>query len=188
MRGLRRYSPCRPNHLTQFSQLFLTQRQYLVAREQFQRLLLWPAELSADAGGRDPYIPVAKLADRYGQRPSITLTFAFFTLFPLLMVLAPSPAWLLPAFIVAGLREIGEPSRKALIVDLAGETYRGQAVGLYYLPRGVAIFPGAFLGSLLWQVEPSLPFWGGFVLIAAGLVFFVGWGPGRKAVRISTPP
>lgn len=130
-----------------------------------------------------PYIPVAKLADRYGQRPFITLTFAFFTLFPLLMVLAPSPAWLLPAFIAAGLREIGEPSRKALIVDLAGETYRGQAVGLYYLLRGVAIFPGAFLGGLLWQVRPPLPFWAGFVLIAVGLVFFVGWGPGHREER-----
>jgi len=130
-----------------------------------------------------PYIPVAKLADRYGQQPFITLTFAFFTLFPLLMVLAPSPAWLLPAFIVAGLREIGEPSRKALILDLGGETHRGQAVGLYYLLRGVAIFPGAFLGGLLWQVRPSLPFWAGFVFIAAGLVFFVGWGPGRKGER-----
>jgi predicted MFS family arabinose efflux permease len=90
---------------------------------------------------------------------------------------------LLPAFIVAGLREIGEPSRKALIVDLASETQRGQAVGLYYLLRGVAIFPGAFLGGLLWQVRPSLPFWAGFVLIAAGLVFFVGWGPGRNRER-----
>jgi drug/metabolite transporter (DMT)-like permease len=70
-----------------------------------------------------------------------------------------------------------------LIVDLADETHRGQAVGLYYLLRGVAIFPGAFLGSLLWQVRPSLPFWAGFLLIAAGLVFFVGWGPGHKRER-----
>jgi len=129
-----------------------------------------------------PYIPVAKLADRYGQRPFITLTFAFFTLFPLLMVLAPSPAWLLPAFIVSGLREIGEPSRKALIVDLAEASHRGQAVGLYYLLRGVAIFPGGLLGGLLWQVQPSLPFWAGFAFIAAGLVFFVGWGPGSKGM------
>ena len=43
------------------------------------------------------------------------------------------------AFVIGGLREIGEPSRKALIVDLAEPTMRARTVGLYYLIRSVAI-------------------------------------------------
>ena len=69
---------------------------------------------------------------------------------------------------VGGLREIGEPARKALIVDLAEPHLRARSVGLYYLLRSLAITPAAFTGSLLWQIRPSLPF------LAAGVVGLVG--------------
>ena len=59
---------------------------------------------------------------------------------------------------VGGLREIGEPARKALIVDLAEPQMRARAVGLYYLCRSVAIAPAAFVGGLLWRVSPGVPF------------------------------
>lgn len=36
---------------------------------------------------------------------------------------------------MAGLREIGEPARKALIVDLAKDKNRGWIIGLYYMIR-----------------------------------------------------
>jgi hypothetical protein len=38
---------------------------------------------------------------------------------------------------------------------------------LYYLIRSVAIAPAAFIGGLLWQLAPSVPF---FVAGAFGLV------------------
>jgi hypothetical protein len=71
---------------------------------------------------------------------------------------------LIVAFVVGGLREIGEPARKALIVDLAEPHLRARSVGLYYLLRSLAITPAAFIGSLLWQVRPTLPF-----LVAGGI-------------------
>lgn len=49
------------------------------------------------------------------------LTFGFFALFPLAVALSPGPGWLAGAFVIAGLRETGEPARKALIVDLASK-------------------------------------------------------------------
>jgi hypothetical protein len=76
--------------------------------------------------------------------------------------------------VIGGLREIGEPARKALIVDLAEPHIRARTVGLYYLVRSLAIAPAGVIGSLLWAVNPSVPFLlaaamgvGGTVLFAA---------------------
>jgi len=109
------------------------------------------------------YVPAALLAERAEKKAFVVLTYAFFTLFPLAVVLSHSYAALAAAYVVGGLREIGEPARKALIVDLArGDP--GATVGLYYSIRGFAVAGAAALGGALWMVRPSLTF-----LVAAGL-------------------
>ena len=117
------------------------------------------------------YLPAAYLADRWGRQPFVLATFAFFTLFPLSLIVLPS-RWLFPAFVVAGLREIGEPARKARIVDLAEETRRGRIVGLYYLIRGMVTIPAPLLGGLLWRYGASWPFILGGVVSGLGLVLY----------------
>jgi MFS family permease len=114
------------------------------------------------------YLPAARLADQFGRQPFILATFAFFALFPLSLVILP-PAWLAAAFVIAGLREIGEPARKARIVDLAEDTHRGRVVGLYYLVRGLATIPAPFLGGVLWQLEVTWPFVLGSLISGLGL-------------------
>jgi MFS family permease len=111
-------------------------------------------------------IPAARLADRFGRKPFVVATFIAFSMFPIAVVLSHSFVTLVVAFIVGGLREIGEPSRKALIVDLAEPHLRARSVGLYYLLRSLAITPAAFIGSLLWRLTPTFPF---FVAGAIGL-------------------
>jgi len=118
-------------------------------------------------------IPAARLAVRVGKKPFVTATFLAFALFPLAVVLAHSLPWLVLAFIVGGLRELGEPARKALIVDFAAPAMRGRVVGLYYLCRSVAIAPAAFIGGLLWRVSPSFPFYVATATGLAGVVAFV---------------
>ena len=120
-------------------------------------------------------VPASHFAARAGKRPFVTATFVAFALFPICVVYAKSVAWLAIAFVVGGLRELGEPARKALIVDFAEPALRGRVVGLYYLCRSVAIAPAAFIGGLLWRVSPSLPFY------VAGSIGFVG-----VAVFVST--
>ena len=117
------------------------------------------------------YLPAAYLADRWGRQPFILATFAFFTLFPLSLVLLP-PQWLFLAFIIGGLREIGEPARKARIVDLAQDTHRGRVVGLYYLIRGLVTIPAPLLGGLLWQYGTSWPFLVGSLASSLGLILY----------------
>ncbi|HEV8532775.1 MAG TPA: MFS transporter [Methylomirabilota bacterium] len=114
------------------------------------------------------YIPVARFADRMGRKPFVIATFVAFALFPVAVVLARDFATLVAAFVVGGLREIGEPARKALIVDLAAPLLRARSIGLYYLIRSLTIAPAAFIGGLLWEVTPALPFW------MAGLIGLVG--------------
>ena len=62
------------------------------------------------------YIPVAYLADRNTKKPFVLMTFVFFTLFPLALLYSRSLYWLIAAFILRGLKEFGEPTRKALIM------------------------------------------------------------------------
>ena len=104
------------------------------------------------------YVPAARVAARTGKKPFVIATFVAFALFPLAVAGATSFAWLVGAFVIGGLREIGEPARKALIVDLAEPQVRARAVGLYYLCRSLAIAPAAFVGGLLWRVAPGVPF------------------------------
>ena len=122
---------------------------------------------------------IAKLSDRMNRKPFVLLTFAFFALFPLALVRSTGLGWLALAFVIAGLREIGEPARKALIVDLAAETARGRAVGMYYLFRGLVVFPASLVGGWLWTLDRTLPFYAAFAVGVAGCAAYAAWGPGR---------
>ena len=72
------------------------------------------------------------------------------------------------AFVIGGLREVGEPARKALILDLVPGGARARGVGLYYLIRSLAITPAAVTGGLLWKLTPQVPF------VLAGAIGLVG--------------
>jgi len=114
------------------------------------------------------YLPAAHFADRLGRKPFVIATFVAFSLFPIAVVTAHSFRTLVPAFVVGGLRELGEPARKALIVDLVRPEVRARGIGLYYLIRSLAITPAATLGGAFWSVTPSLPF------VVAGAIGFIG--------------
>ena len=118
------------------------------------------------------YVPAAKIAERTGKKPFVVATFVAFACFPLAVVSSRSFAALALAFVVGGLREVGEPARKALIIDLARPSLRARVVGLYYLGRSLAIAPAAFVGGLLWRVTPSLPFYVAAGAGAVGVVVF----------------
>jgi len=118
------------------------------------------------------YVPASKAADRGGRKPFVIATFLCFAAFPIAVVLSKSFAALAAAFVVGGLREVGEPARKAMIVDLCRPEIRARSIGLYYLVRSSAIAPAAFLGGLLWKVNPTLPFLAAGGVGALGAVLF----------------
>lgn len=114
------------------------------------------------------YIPAGKIADRIGRKPFVIVTFVSFALFPLAIIAASNFALIVLAFVIGGLREIGEPARKAMIVDFAQDNVRARSVGLYYLIRSLSITPAAAVGGLLWNIAPEVPF------IVAGVIGLTG--------------
>jgi MFS family permease len=97
------------------------------------------------------YIPVAYLADKSTKKPFVVITFLFFTIFPLVLLVAQSFWLMVVAFVIRGLKEFGEPTRKALIMDLAPDGRKAVTFGVYYLVRDTIVAVAAFGGAFLWD-------------------------------------
>jgi len=119
------------------------------------------------------YLPVAWLADKGNKKPFVIATFIFFTLFPLLLLFSRSFWMLTAAFALRGLKEFGEPTRKALIMDLAPEDRKAAMFGTYYLFRDVIVTFGAALGAWLWTISPAVNFLTAFAFGVTGTLWFV---------------
>jgi len=118
------------------------------------------------------YIPVAYMADRSAKKPFVVITFINFTIFPLILLFSHSLWMMVVAFIIRGLKEFGEPTRKALIMDLAPEDKKAGMFGLYYLIRDVIVSFGAFGGAYLWQISPEVNFLTAFACGLIGTIYF----------------
>jgi MFS family permease len=119
------------------------------------------------------YIPVAYLADRSAKKPFVVMTFLFFTFFPLVLLFSRSFEALVLAFILRGLKEFGEPTRKALIMDLAPEGRKAGMFGAYYLVRDVIVSFAAFGGAFLWSQSPATNLLTAFAFGLAGTGYFI---------------
>jgi MFS family permease len=109
------------------------------------------------------YVPVAYLADRSTKKPFVLITFCFFTAFPIVLLYSRSFPMLVLAFAIRGLKEFGEPTRKALIMDLAPKDAKALTFGAYYLVRDVIVSVAALSSAYLWSISPETNF-----LVAAG--------------------
>ena len=126
------------------------------------------------------YIPVAYYADRYFKKPFIIITFVFFTIFPLIIYFSRSFTLLVVAFIIRGLKEFGEPTRKSLIMDLAPENAKAETFGTYYLFRDVVVSIAALSSAFLWNISPFTNFVTAFVCGLIGTIWFAVWGKELK--------
>jgi MFS family permease len=155
------------------------------------------------------YIPVAYLADKNTKKPFVAVTFGFFTLFPLILLFSRTFWLMVVAFIIRGLKEFGEPTRKALIMDLAPEGKKASAFGAYYLIRDTIVSVAAFSGALLWGTSipprlidalglgqkmvslitsvtsPATNFLTAFVFGIIGTLYFIKFGKDLKSSEIN---
>jgi MFS family permease len=122
------------------------------------------------------YIPIAYLADRSTKKPFVVITFFNFTLFPLVLLFSHSFLMMVIAFIIRGLKEFGEPTRKALIMDLAPEDNKAGMFGLYYLIRDVIVSAAALGGAFLWQLSPTANLLTAAVCGLSGTIYFLVFG------------
>src|ERR1700722_9238352 len=122
------------------------------------------------------YIPVARSADKVGKKPFVVITFINFACFPLVLYFCHTFAALIVAFIVRGLKEFGEPTRKALIMHLAPEGRKAAAFGAYYLCRDTIVCLSAFGGAFLWKAGPEANFMTAFAFGVLGAIWFAAKG------------
>jgi MFS family permease len=129
------------------------------------------------------YIPAGKIIDRApSPKPYIGVTFFLFALFPINLVLLPK---LLPAlgvpmmgalgiiFVLNGLRELGEPARKAMISGGFPSEIRARAIGLYWGLRSFAFCPAPLISYLLWRwLGPQATFLIGGIIGILGTAWF----------------
>jgi hypothetical protein len=128
------------------------------------------------------YIPIAKWVDRSASpKPFIGTTFFLFAIFPICLVLLPRAAGalglpvmtaLVITYVLNGLRELGEPARKALITTGFDPAIRARAVGVYWGLRSFAFFPAPLVAALLWSwLGPDATFLigGGIGILGTGL-------------------
>jgi MFS family permease len=118
-------------------------------------------------------IPTSYFADKAQREPFVVGTFVMFTLFPIWMLMSRSFTMLLFAFLIRGLKEFGDTSRKALIIGYSDPQRCGQMVGAYYLVRDLIVSMGAIVGALLWQIGPRLNFLGAAAFGIAGTIVYV---------------
>ena len=122
------------------------------------------------------YIPVAYLADKSEKKPFVVATFAIFTAFPLALYYSRGMSAMVLVFILRGLKEFGEPTRKALIMDLAPDDKKAGTFGAYYLLRDVVVSVGAVGGAYLWTISPAANLMTAFACGAIGTLAFAIWG------------
>jgi MFS family permease len=122
------------------------------------------------------YIPVAYLADRMSKKPFVVITFINFTIFPVFLLFSRSFEMLVIAFIIRGLKEFGEPTRKSLIMDLAPEDQKAGMFGVYYLIRDVIVSFAAFAGAFLWLRSPAANFLTAAAFGLIGTLYFAFYG------------
>ena len=133
------------------------------------------------------YFPVGWLAARPGasKRPFITLTFIFFAIFPLAFWWLGSHwgVWgLALAYVIAGLREIGEPARKAMITELVPPQARTTAIGLYWAVRTFSVMLMPMIGAIIWvSISPEAVFITACAAGALGAVAFAMSGRGAPS-------
>jgi MFS family permease len=118
-------------------------------------------------------IPASHYADQHRREPFVIVTFIAFTLFPISLLMSRSFSALVIAFVIRGLKEFGDTSRKALIIGYSDSGRRGQMIGSYYLVRDLIVSTGAILGAYLWKLGPALNFLGAAALGVAGTIVYV---------------
>jgi len=147
------------------------------------------------------YFLVGPLASREGlaKKPYIGLTFVFFALFPISLIVLGEPlglAGLFAAFVVGGLRELGEPARKAMIADLVPEDLRTQSIGFYWSLRSIAVMWASPVGAILWLLGEYLrpgtgPAWtflsAGVIGLIGAALFFARFGADDRRMPVAVP-
>ncbi len=120
--------------------------------------------------------PFGKLADRFGPRPVLIVSFLFFSLVYAGFGLVSHRALLWGLFPLYGIyMGMSEGIGKAYITHLVPVETRGTALGLFYTLTGIIAFFASLIAGLLWNyIAVPVPFFFGAIMsFIAGILFIV---------------
>ncbi|MFY0650945.1 MAG: TCR/Tet family MFS transporter [Cyclobacteriaceae bacterium] len=109
------------------------------------------------------------LSDQYGRRPVLLISIFGFAIDYLLVVWAPTLAWLFLARIISGISGASITTASAYIADISKPEKRAQNFGLIGAAFGLGFIIGPVIGGFLGEYGTRTPF-----IAAAGLTF-VNW-------------
>ena len=116
------------------------------------------------------YIPVGLWSKGKETASLVQTTFFMFAIFPLAIAYSSSFYTAVFAFAVAGLREIGEPARKALITNLLPINNQASGVGFYYFLRGLMVLLAPIVGAAVYRYSSEGCF---YMASALGTIGFI---------------
>ncbi|AYA37879.1 MFS transporter [Hymenobacter oligotrophus] len=125
---------------------------------------------------------LGNLSDRYGRRPVLLFSLFGFGLDYLLLVFAPTIAWLFAGRLIAGITGASMTTATAYIADVSPPEERAQNFGMVGAAFGLGFIIGPVLGGVLGELGPRVPF-----MAAAGLAF-LNWLYGYLVLPESLAP
>lgn len=125
-------------------------------------------------------LPFGRLADRAGRKPVLLMSFLFWGLVCVCLLLVRSREGVVVAFVLYGLHKGAiEPVQKTFVSELAPRAYRASSLGGFQMVVGLCALPSSLLAGILWDgVGAFLPLYVsiGLTTIASVLLIFVKEG------------
>lgn len=84
---------------------------------------------------------------------------------------------------IRGLKEFGEPTRKALIVRLAPSAHKASTFGSYYLFRDTVVSIVSLSSAFLWLISPQTNFIIASIFGIIGTIIFVICGKTERTIK-----
>jgi len=105
-------------------------------------------------------LPFGRLADRIGRKPVMLLSFLFWGLVCLGVLILRSSLFVALIFVFQGLHRAAlEPVQKTLVAELAPAAYRASSLGGFQMVTGLCAFPASFLAGIFWdRIGIAAPF------------------------------
>lgn len=126
-------------------------------------------------------IPFGKLADSFGRKNILYLSYIFWAAVSLSAIFISNIFGVILAFVFYGLHKGAlEPVQKTLVAELAPKEYVASIIGGFQMIIGLVALPASFLAGFLWDsFTPQTPFYFSLILtiVSAVLLIFVKENP-----------